>query len=95
MVSKALGFSKELKAGVDKFLILRLKPEPGVWVEEGVETWHPKTTSEGSDRRKIEVEVPPSFAAVASSPEGMEIRPPGLQIDLQLAGIEVSRLLTW
>lgn len=89
MVSKALGFSKELKAGVDEFLILRLKPKPGVWVEEGIKTWHPKPNGESSDKQKVEAEVPPSFAAVASSPEGMEIRPPGLQIELQLAGIEV------
>ena len=90
VVSKALGFSKELKAGVDKFLTLRLKPEPGVWAEEGKETWHPKTAAEASNKKEIEAEVPPSFAAVASSPEGMEIRPPGLQIDLELAGIEVN-----
>lgn len=90
-MSKALGFSKELKTGVDQFLVLRLSPEPGKWIEEGPESWHPKTKDpvRSPSRHNMEAEVPTSYAAIASSPEGMEIRPPGLHFDLQLAGIEV------
>ena len=90
VVSKALGFSKELKSGTDKFLVLKLSPEPGQWVEEGSQSWHPKISGNlWESERQVQAEVPTSFAAVASSPEGMEIRPPGLQIELCLAGIEV------
>lgn len=39
-----------------------------------------------------ETQINPPYAAVSSSPRGMEIRPPGLTVQLELAGIEVRFL---
>ena len=92
VVNKAMGYSKELRFGADKFLVLRLRPEPGALIGEGVESWHPKGCAPTAERNvpgPHEVEVSPAFTSVATSPDGMEIRPPGLHLEFRLAGIEV------
>jgi len=46
----------------------------------------------GEEKRVTETQINPPYAAVSSSPRGMEIRPPGLTVQLELAGIEVRFL---
>ena len=84
VVSKAQGFNKELKATASKFLSLRVRPETGQWVKD-----RRRERRRNGGRRMTEADVNPPFAGVQSSPSGMQIRPPGVQVQLELAGIEV------
>ena len=82
VVSKARGFNAELKSGADNFLCLRLSSEPG-------RAQHPPPPKRRKAEKASAADIKPAYAAVLSSSSSMEIRPPGMRMDIELAGIEV------
>ena len=83
MVSKAHGFTKQLRLGADKFLALRIAAQAGRWRSAS-------TPHEKHGKRHMAAKVKPPHAAIGVDEEGMDMRPPGLLIEAELAGIEVS-----
>lgn len=81
MVSKARRFNTVLSAGMSKFLVLRLSLEAGQWDR--------KLPSCKRGKGAREVEIKPTHATVRASSSHMDLKPPGVKIEVELAGVEV------
>lgn len=82
-MSKAKGFNSQLQCERD-FLTVKISSETGRVTDDA------KRKGWTRDNKKTGAELEESRAAVVASQDSMDLKPPGLSIRLQLAGIEVS-----